>query len=153
MLHPGKGRIERYNDSNGAVHETTHLDAHGNAFTTNHQLGPAERFGYNYVGADAATVHHAPAQWVPAAGAAAVAGVAGAEAYHDIGSDFVRDNNSDSLEDAGPLIAFLLIVAVLVALGPLFLGVWMYRRARQQRTTTTHATFAILMEGAWLAVL
>ncbi|MFB7713685.1 hypothetical protein [Streptomyces sp. NPDC056105] len=153
-LHPGKGRIERYNDANGAVYETTHLDAHGNAFTQNHQLGPAERYGYNYVGADAPPMRRAPApSWGPVAGAAAATGVAaaGAATYHAIGSDFVDENPAD--EDGALGIALLLLFLVLLALGPLFVGAWMFRRARHRGTTTTHGTFVILMEGAWLAML
>lgn len=56
VLHPGKARIGRYNDANGAVCETTHLDAHGNALTVNHQLGPKSATP------TPESAHHAPPQ-------------------------------------------------------------------------------------------
>lgn len=155
VLHPGQGRVERYNDANGAVYETTHLDGSGHAFTVNHQLGPAERYGYNYVGADAPQARRTHSQpWAqPAAGAAAAAvgAVGAAEVYHDVASDFVRRNQSD--EDDGAAILIALVIAAVVALGPVYVGVRMLRRAKERGTTTTHAKFVFLMEGAWLATL
>lgn len=156
VLHPGRGRTERYNDANGAAYETTHWDAHGNAFTQNHQLGPAERYGYNYAGAGTPSGHHAPAQsWAqPTAGVAAAAGAAGAVgAVHNMASEFVHRDQDDSGEGDGAGAVIVLVVAVAVALGPLILGVWMFRRARARGTTTAHATLVLLMEGAWLATL
>ncbi|MEU0432000.1 hypothetical protein ABZ153_10240 [Streptomyces sp. NPDC006290] len=160
VLHPGKYRRERYNDTNGAVHETTHYDAHGNAFTQNHQLGPAERYGYNYVGADAPQTPSAHARpWAqPAAGAAAaVAGIAGVEAYDEIADNHVQRNMSGADgadgEDGGLFVLWLLIIVAVLALGPLFLGIRMVRRAEAAGRTMTHGRFVLLLEIPWLATL
>ncbi|MCW7944999.1 hypothetical protein AAW14_24030 [Streptomyces hygroscopicus] len=158
VLHPGKYRRERYNDTNGAVYETTHYDAHGNAFTQNHQLGPAERYGYNYVGGDAPRVPRAHAQpWVqPAAGAAAAAAgaVGGAAAYYEIADNHVQGNmSSEDGEDSGEFVLFVLVTVAVLALGPLFLGAWMVRRAAAAGRSLTHGRFVLLMEVPWLALL
>ncbi|MFF4864496.1 hypothetical protein ACFY3J_22705 [Streptomyces sp. NPDC001231] len=152
VLHPGTYRRERYNDTNGAIYETTHYDAHGNAFTQNHQLGPAERYGYNYVGGDAPRADAQP--WAqPAAGAAAAAAgaVVGAAAYYEIADNHVQPNMSS--EDGGEFILFVLVIVAVLALGPLFLGAWMVRRAAAVGRSLTHGRFVLLMEVPWLAVL
>jgi hypothetical protein len=158
VLHPGKYRRERYNDTTGAVYETTHYDAHGNAFTQNHQLGPSERYGYNYVGGDVPRAPRAQAQpWVqPAAGAAAAAtgAVGGAAAYYEIADNHLKGNMpSEDGEDNGEFVLFVLVIVAVLTLGPLFVGAWMVRRAATAGWSLTHGRFVLLMEVPWLAVL
>ncbi|MET8096523.1 hypothetical protein ABZV29_08600 [Streptomyces sp. NPDC005236] len=152
-LHPGKYRRERYNDTNGAVYETTHYDAHGNAFTQNHQLGPAERYGYTYVGASAPRAHAQPRVQPAVGAAAAAAAVGGAEAYYEIADNHVQQNASTDGEDDGLAALWMIIIVVLLALGPLFLGIWMIRRAKEAGKTATHGRFVLLLEIPWLATL
>lgn len=157
VLHPGKYRRERYNDTNGAVYETTHYDAHGNAFTQNHQLGPAERYGYNYVGGDVPQAPRPHAQqWAqPAAGAAATAAaVGGVAAYYEIADNHVQGSTSGAEgDDDGVIILWMIILVVLLALGPLFLGIRMIRRAQAAGKTLTHGRFVLLLEIPWVAIL
>ncbi|MGW7259978.1 hypothetical protein [Streptomyces sp. NPDC054834] len=156
VLHPGKYRRERYNDTNGAVYETTHYDAHGNAFSHNHQLGPAERYGYNYVGGGASQkprAHSQPWAQSPAGGTAAAAGAAaGVAAISELAYNHVQDNAIGDDDDGEGLLLLLIVVAVL-ALGPLFLGAWMVRRAAAAGGSRTHGRFVLLLEVPWLAFL
>jgi hypothetical protein len=157
VLHPGKYRRERYNDTNGAVHETTRHDAHGNAFTENHRLGPAERYDYDYVVADAPRAADTPAQpWVQpaAAAAAAAATIGGAAAYYELADSHVQEGSTGGEdEDDGPAAFWTIIVVALLALGPLFLGAWMIRRAKAVGGTAAHGRFVLLLEIPWLAAL
>ncbi|QFZ78405.1 hypothetical protein GFH48_38590 [Streptomyces fagopyri] len=155
VLHPGKYRRERYNDTNGVVYETTHYDAHGNAFTQNHQFDPAERYGYNYVGADTPQAPRAHAQpWVQPAAGAAAAGIGGAEAYYEMANHHVQGDASGAGDvDDGLFVLWLIIIVVLLALGPLFLGIWMIRRAKAAGKSMTHGRLVLLMEIPWLAAL
>ncbi|MGW0188208.1 hypothetical protein ACWDV7_20885 [Streptomyces sp. NPDC003362] len=122
VLHPGRYRRERYNDTTGAVHETTRYDAAGNAFTRNHQLGPAERHGYDYVRGDAPQAPRVSAaqRWSRPATAAAGA-VGGAAAFDEIADHHVQHTPSGKDDGTGCLI--VLAIVVVVALGPVFLGV------------------------------
>ncbi|MGW5433468.1 hypothetical protein ACWET9_40855 [Streptomyces sp. NPDC004059] len=154
VLHPGKYRRERYNDTNGAIYETTHYDAHGNAFTHNRQLGPAERYGYNYVGGDASQGPRGHAQpWAQPAAAAAAGAAGAAAAYNEIAENFVQGDTSNEDGDDGAFAFFVLVFVAVLALGPLFLGAWMVRRAATAGRSRTHGRFVLLMEVPWLAVL
>lgn len=156
VLHPGKYRRERYNDTNGAVHETTRHDAHGNAFTENHRLGPAERYDYDYVVADAPepqTPPHSRGSSLPPplprrrddrwSG-----GLLRARRQPRAGGSTGGED-----EDDGPAAFWTIIVVALLALGPLFLGAWMIRRAKAVGGTAVHGRFVLLLEIPWLAAL
>ncbi|MFF0130344.1 hypothetical protein ACFYTG_32310 [Streptomyces mirabilis] len=155
VLHPGEYRRERYNDTNGAVYETTHYGAHGNAFTQNQQLGSAERYGYNYVGGDA------PPALTPSRGLSALPGllrrcgaVGGVAAYYEIADNHVLGSMSgEGGEEGGEFILLMLVVVAVLTWGPLCLGVWMVRRAAAAGRSLTHGRFVLLLEVPWLAVL
>lgn len=148
MLHPGVYRRERYNDVNGAVYETTRFDAHGNAFTVNHQLGPAERYGYQYAG-----VSQAPVRVRPQPAVAAAVGTGGVAAADYSGLAGGHAQGGDSKGDSGAALLLGLIVVVALALGPVFLGVWMVRRAAASGRSRTHGRVVLLLEVPWLAFL
>ncbi|MGI5143328.1 MULTISPECIES: hypothetical protein [unclassified Streptomyces] len=56
-------------------------------------------------------------------------------------------------EDGGEFILWLLVIVAVLALGPLFLGVWMVPHAEAAGRTMTHGRFVLLLEIPWLAVL
>lgn len=56
-------------------------------------------------------------------------------------------------EDGGEFILLMLVVVAVLTLGPLFLGVWMVRRAAAAGRSLTHGRFVLLLEVPWLAVL
>ncbi|MFJ9916842.1 hypothetical protein [Actinacidiphila glaucinigra] len=172
VLHPGRGARERFNDQNDAVYETTHYDPSGHAFTQNHQLGPAERYGYKYVGGSVPQAPPAHTQpWGQAAGAAA-APVGGAEAYHAIADNYVQGGTSRStgryLEEDGDdegdyghdggdvngaaVIFYTLLILVALLTGPLIFGVMMLRGKDVDLGSRVLGTSCLLMEVPLLAV-
>ncbi|MGD6757207.1 hypothetical protein [Streptomyces sp. BH105] len=54
---------------------------------------------------------------------------------------------------AGAALLLGIVVIAAVALGPVFLGIWMVRRAAAAGQSRTHGRFILLLEVPWLAFL
>ncbi|MGA5823339.1 hypothetical protein ACPC54_36430 [Kitasatospora sp. NPDC094028] len=155
LLHPGQGSTEYYNDANGAVHSRKTHDGHGNTYTHNEQLGPQERYGYQYYpgppptaapGSRASTdqvagpaPHPAPAEPLASGPAPSRVGPAG------------RSDQGTDGDGEGAAVA-LALLSVGIAL-PAVVGYVLRRRALARRANTDPGWAFIALEPAWLAWL
>lgn len=154
-LHPGIGRTEYYNDTNGAVYQTQWHDSHGNTFTQSNQLGPAERYGYNYVTGNATP----PPVWSPNWPQPGGGG-------HDeptytpdprmvaVSQDMGRQMTAPPSEDGGGIILLVLGVLCAVVGLPLIVAILAHRHAdRRGKQVTAIESLALLWQPAWLVWL
>ena len=174
VLHPGAGRTEYYQDTNGAVFRETRHDAHGNNFTTHYALDPAIRYGYSGPGAtpqspygtDPARLYGytvlggqspSPRQ-VPAAPGW---GPAPANPYgRDLGAranaavSHTNYRNAESSDVDGALLLAVIALALLFAVLPLGIALLVHRRAKQCGRNARRAVITIgLAELAWALLL
>ncbi|MFJ9174887.1 hypothetical protein [Streptomyces sp. NPDC102360] len=92
-------------------------------------------------------------QAVAAAGAVGAVGTVGAAAALCPGPAGGHAREGDTETESGAALFRGLLVAVAVALGPVFLGIWMVRRAAAAGRSRTHGRLVLLLEAPWLAFL
>ncbi|MET7988483.1 hypothetical protein [Streptomyces sp. NPDC005281] len=143
-MHPGTGRVERYNDTNGAVYETTWHDAHGHTYTTGHQLGPAERYGYDYVGGAPSATRPQTSWQAPDV----VPAVPSDDHFINTSPDRNRGSDDEGEQGLSEGFGILVLVALGVVLGPLILGFFgVFGVPRRSRWL---GYFLIALEPGWL---
>lgn len=160
LLHPETGLTEWFQDANGAVFKETRHDAHGNRFTHNYALDPAERYGYSYAG-NGSHRHHRHAAPIPAAASGTYSSPTNftnsdtVTSASTVTGDFYSPSLSDAdIEAAGQgLLWIALLVVAFIAL-PVCVAIQVYRvGARSGRVAESAIVALVLAEPAWLLLL
>lgn len=173
ILHPGTGRTEYYQDTNGVTFRETRHDAHGNKFTTSYALDPATRYGYSGPGGPPQSPYGTdPAQQygytvlgvqlprrrqVPAApgwGPAAPTSYGrdlGARVSAATGTMY---RNAEPSGADGTVLVLFLALALLFAVLPLGIAFLVYKAARRRGRDARQTVITIgLAEPTWALLL